>query len=160
MPACRIQTGDRTVVSWLNTKEETESEQATIDLARRFGSDLEGPSVILLQGTMGAGKTTFTRGLVVGLGVADPSVVRSPTFTLVNVYSGRLPIYHVDLYRLEHARDLETIGIAELMAEAAFVIVEWAEKLPVLFHEHEAWTVSISDLGGDRRGIQFTQCRQ
>ena len=133
----------------------TTSEQETRELARQFGETLCEPSVVLLYGDLGSGKTAFTRGLVVGLEVADPGLVRSPSFTLVNVYSGRLPVYHVDLYRVETERDLETIGIDELLAEDAIVIVEWAGRLRT--PPEAAWKVTISDLGGDSRKITFSR---
>ena len=144
---------------WKNGKTLTASEEETQLLARRFGESLEGPTVILLYGDLGAGKTTFTRGLVTGLGVEDPAVVRSPTFTLVNVYRGRLAVYHVDLYRVDRLRDLETIGVADLLAEDAFVVVEWAEKLPSWVQGDRVWKISITDLGGDRREIEFSRPR-
>lgn len=145
------------MASWESGKSVTSSDQETIDLARRFGASLEGPTAILLYGDLGAGKTTFTRGLVQGLGVPNPAVVRSPTFTLVNVYRGRLAVYHVDLYRVDRLRDLETIGVADLLAEEAFVVVEWAEKLPGWDYGGQAWNVRLVDQGGDRREIEFSR---
>ena len=131
----------------------TESEQETLQVAKSFAESLAEPCVVLLCGQLGSGKTTFTRGLVAGLGVLDPAEVRSPSFTLVNHYQGRLPIYHVDLYRIESLRDLETIGLEEVLTEQAVVVVEWAEKLPRI--PEVAWKIQIRDLGGDRREIEF-----
>ncbi|MBI4456580.1 MAG: tRNA (adenosine(37)-N6)-threonylcarbamoyltransferase complex ATPase subunit type 1 TsaE [Acidobacteria bacterium] len=140
---------------WNQQKVITASEEETLQLARSFGEALEGPWVVLLYGELGSGKTMFARGLALGLGVADEGLVRSPSFTLVNFYPGRLPIYHVDLYRIETLRDLETIGLEEIFAEKAVVVVEWAEKLP---HEPETgWKVVIKDLGDTRRQIEFSR---
>jgi tRNA threonylcarbamoyladenosine biosynthesis protein TsaE len=81
-------------------------------------------------GDLGAGKTTLTRGIAQGLGLADTSLVNSPSFTLVNVYQGICPIYHVDLYRLEGARDLYSIGLDDFMGSEGVTIIEWSERSP------------------------------
>lgn len=105
------------------------SEQETLDFARDLAASLKPPAQILLFGDLGAGKTTFTRGLALGLGVAEAGDVSSPTFTLVNRYSGRVPIYHIDLYRIESG-DLDGLGLEEIFEDpAAVAVVEWAERL-------------------------------
>jgi tRNA threonylcarbamoyladenosine biosynthesis protein TsaE len=138
---------------WLEQTCRTFSEQETATLASRFGESLRAPCVVLLYGDLGVGKTAFTRGLVAGLGVSGPDEVRSPSFTLVNRYPGRSPIYHIDLYRLNSLRDLESIGLDEIVSDEAFVVVEWAEKLPTL--PPAGWRVSIADLGGESREVEF-----
>ena len=108
----------------------SQSEQETLGIGKEIGKQLHFPLAVLLYGELGAGKTVLTRGLAEGLGVRDPSSVRSPSFTLVNEYpcpSGVL--YHVDLYRLEGPRDLYSVGIEEILASPSVLIVEWAEKL-------------------------------
>ena len=108
----------------------SQSEQETLGIGKEIGKQLHSPLAVLLYGELGAGKTVLTRGLAEGLGVPDPSSVRSPSFTLVNEYpcpSGVL--YHVDLYRLEGPRDLYSVGIEEILATPSVLIVEWAEKL-------------------------------
>ncbi|HEY3129897.1 MAG TPA: tRNA (adenosine(37)-N6)-threonylcarbamoyltransferase complex ATPase subunit type 1 TsaE [Acidobacteriota bacterium] len=132
----------------------TSSAEETVRLGRAFAETLRSPSVVLLHGELGAGKTTFTRGLVNGLGAQDDPV-RSPTFTLVNPYSGNVPIYHVDLYRVDTLRDLETIGMDEISNQDAIVIVEWGEKLRP--QPESGWKVIISDLGGERRKVEFSK---
>jgi tRNA threonylcarbamoyladenosine biosynthesis protein TsaE len=111
----------------------TRSPEETIELGRRLARELVPPVVVLLIGDLGAGKTTLAKGLVAGLGVAAEEDVTSPTFTLVHEYGpgqGNAPrVYHVDLYRIESSRDLGTLGLEELVAERAVVIVEWGEKL-------------------------------
>ncbi len=109
----------------------SQSESATVQAGRELAERLETPRIILLSGELGAGKTAFTRGLATGLGLEDPSLVHSPTFSLINQYaiaSGTL--YHIDLYRLESSRDFFSIGLEELLDKECFIVIEWAEKLP------------------------------
>jgi tRNA threonylcarbamoyladenosine biosynthesis protein TsaE len=85
------------------------------------------------MGDLGTGKTVFVKGVAQGLGVADDQEITSPSFVLVNEYSGRLPVYHVDLYRLHHAREVEDLGWEELISSPGVTLIEWAEKvLPLL----------------------------
>jgi len=106
----------------------TRSEAETAAVARALGAALGPGTVVLLYGELGAGKTAFVRGLAAGLG-ADPDEVSSPTFTLVQEYAGRLPLYHVDLYRLDRA-EVDDLGLDELEAGAGVVAIEWADRLP------------------------------
>lgn len=128
----------------------TASESETRDVGARLAATLAPGSVLLLAGDLGAGKTAFVRGLAAGLGV-DAGEVTSPTFTLVHEYrGGRLPLVHVDLYRLDRA-DLDDIGLDPDLAAEGVVAVEWAERLvrPV----KGAVRIQIADEGGDRRRI-------
>jgi tRNA threonylcarbamoyladenosine biosynthesis protein TsaE len=107
----------------------TNSEQETYEVARTLALSLALPAHILLYGDLGAGKTLFTKGLAEGFGVADVDEVSSPTFTLINQYSGRTKIYHVDLYRIETGA-LDGLGLEEIFDDPdAAVIIEWAERL-------------------------------
>ena len=107
----------------------TRSESETADVGREMGARLAAGDVILLYGDLGAGKTAFVRGLAEGLGV-PPGDVSSPTFTIMQEYrGGRLPLFHVDLYRLNDPREFDDLGLDEIAAEAVLAI-EWAEKLP------------------------------
>jgi tRNA threonylcarbamoyladenosine biosynthesis protein TsaE len=107
----------------------THSSDETIQLGREIGRNLRAPALILLSGDLGAGKTTFTKGIASGMGAAAEDEVTSPTFTLVHKYGGRSPVYHVDLYRIADSHDLETLGLEDIFNEAAVVIVEWPDKL-------------------------------
>ena len=107
----------------------THSESETADVGRRLAPTLSPGSVVLLIGDLGAGKTALVRGLAEGLGV-PPDEVSSPTFTLMQEYrGGRVPLIHVDLYRLNDAREIDDLGLEELGLESVLAI-EWAEKLP------------------------------
>lgn len=131
----------------------TGSEGETRAVAARMATGLAPGAVLLLAGDLGAGKTAFVRGLAEGLGI-DPDEVTSPTFTLVHEYrGGRLPLVHVDLYRLESA-DLDEVGLDQDLAAEGVVAVEWPERLtrevPGAIH------LSIVDEGGDRRLISYS----
>ena len=127
------------------------SEQETRRIAARLATELPAGTILLLSGDLGAGKTAFVRGLAEGLGL-DGDEVTSPTFTLVHEYrGGRLPLIHVDLYRLEAAA-LDEIGLDEDLAAAGVVAVEWPERLtrPLA----GATRIRIEDAGGDERVIK------
>jgi tRNA threonylcarbamoyladenosine biosynthesis protein TsaE len=105
------------------------SEEDTYGFARRLAESLQLPAHILLYGDLGAGKTTFTRGLAAGFGIEALGDVSSPTFTLINQYKGRIRIYHIDLYRVEDGK-LDGLGLEDIFDDPqAAVIVEWAERL-------------------------------
>src|SRR5467141_226946 len=106
-----------------------QSEEQTYAAAKELAGSLKIPAHVLLYGELGAGKTVFAKGLADGLGVRDVDEVSSPTFTLVNQYSGRVRIYHIDLYRIETGA-LDGLGLEEIFDDPnAAVIVEWAERL-------------------------------
>ena len=128
----------------------TSSESETRSIASALARDLAMGSVLLLSGDLGAGKTAFVRGLAEGLGI-NPDDVTSPTFTIVHEYrGGRLPLIHVDLYRLDRA-DLDEIGLDQDLAATGVVAIEWSERLSRSIPG--AVSVSIADRGGDRRDI-------
>ena len=105
------------------------SEQETYSFAKNMAESLPIPAHVLLYGDLGAGKTIFAKGLADGFGVADVNDVSSPTFTLINQYSGRVKIYHIDLYRIEPGA-VDGLGLEEIFDDPkAAVIIEWAERL-------------------------------
>jgi tRNA threonylcarbamoyladenosine biosynthesis protein TsaE len=134
----------------------THSEQETFELARELGIRLQGVEVVLLVGELGAGKTVFSRGLAAGLGIEDITQVCSPSFTLVNVYQARVPIYHMDLYRLEKKSDVYDLGWEDFLGQGV-VIVEWAEKLD---YTEESIYVHIRVGEGDERFITVSESPQ
>jgi tRNA threonylcarbamoyladenosine biosynthesis protein TsaE len=133
----------------------THSSEETIRRGRELGAQLVRPVLVLLSGDLGAGKTTLTKGIVSGLGAAEEEEVTSPTFTLVHRYGRGARVYHVDLYRIEGARDLDTLGLEDLFAEPAVVIVEWAEKL-TLRTDWPIVRVHLEHAGDDTRRISIT----
>lgn len=109
----------------------TRSEEETIALGRELARELPGGAVFLI-GNLGAGKTTLAKGIVEGRNAATANDVSSPTFTLIHQYGDEAPVYHVDLYRLDEAGEVEKLGLDELFADGALVLLEWAERFPSL----------------------------
>lgn len=107
----------------------THSPEETIERGKRIGERLKPPVLVLLSGELGAGKTTLTKGIANGLGAADEDEVTSPTFTLVHKYERGARVYHVDLYRIGDFHDLSTLGLEDILAEQAVIIVEWPDRL-------------------------------
>jgi tRNA threonylcarbamoyladenosine biosynthesis protein TsaE len=131
---------------------ETHAEAETVRTAAQLAASLEAGAVLLLSGELGAGKTAFVRGLAEGLG-ADAGEVTSPTFTLVHEYrGGRLPLIHVDLYRLDRA-ELDEIGLDDDLAAVGVIAIEWPERLGR--QPAGAVKVRILDTGGDSRVIEI-----
>ena len=131
----------------------THSEAETSDAGRKLAETLTPGSVVLLVGDLGAGKTALVRGLAEGLGV-PPEEVSSPTFTLMQEYrGGRVPLIHVDLYRLNDPREIDELGLEELGLESVLAI-EWAEKLPRPIAD--AVEVRIEHGDGDVRRLTIT----
>ena len=116
----------------------TESAEQTIGLGEKLGSFLRPGDVIALQGTLAAGKTTITKGIARALGITED--ITSPTFTLISVYEGRLPLYHMDVYRLEGSADFSDLGAEEMLYGNGICVIEWSEKI---MHELPASTIVI-----------------
>jgi len=117
--------------------------------------------MVLLTGELGAGKTIFTKGIVTALGASGDEIVRSPSFSLVNVYdtpAGR--VFHVDLYRLNNSRDLQSVGFEEILASDAIVIVEWAEKLAFPIPGAHTVKIEIDASSGSRRLVVDSRTRE
>ena len=129
------------------TLRETSAPEETEAAGEELGRRLRKGDLVLLKGELGAGKTTFVRGMARGAG--SSAAVASPTFQLVRIYPGRLQLAHVDLYRVEHSTELADVGIDEL-ADAGAVVVEWGDRIEV----PDAALIEIEHLGGDRRRIR------
>ncbi len=129
---------------------ETLSAQETTALGQRIGAQLKSGDILALSGPLGAGKTTLIQGIAQGLEIKD--YVTSPTFILINEYQGRLPFYHIDLYRLEDPAQIEDLGIFEYFEKDGIVVIEWAERLGDLLPEN-AKQIKIEVRGENKRKI-------
>ncbi len=136
----------------------SQSVDETFSLGRRIGTRLSGGEILLVSGPLGAGKTVFVKGIASGLGV-DPDDVTSPSFTLVNPYDGRLPLFHIDLYRLdEGASAAHAVDLDELIEnESAVIVIEWAERLGRYPLPGNAWRIAISGDGDAPRKISISE---
>jgi len=132
----------------------TRSSEETTAWGREFAKRLAAPVLILLTGDLGSGKTTLTKGIVAGLGAASEDEVTSPTFTLVHVYGKAAKVYHADLYRIDSFHDFETLGLEDVFAKPAVVILEWSERFPL----QSPWPqvrIRLEHQGGDSRRISI-----
>ena len=111
----------------------TETEEETIALGEKLAAELPAKMVVLLIGQLGAGKTTLAKGIVKGLGAAQPDDVSSPTFTLIHEYSAS--VFHIDLYRLDTPAQVATLGLDEIFDRPAVVLIEWGERFLELMPE-------------------------
>jgi tRNA threonylcarbamoyladenosine biosynthesis protein TsaE len=131
---------------------ETESEKETEALGEHLASCLASGDILALYGELGAGKTCLVRGLARGLGV-DESTVASPSFTLINEYEGRLPLAHLDCYRLHSPEDIEELGLDDYFAGGRILVIEWAERIPDL--PAEGVKITIEWVDENRRRIRL-----
>lgn len=130
----------------------TSSAEETIAFAKKIGAMLKGGDIIAYKGGLGAGKTTFTRGLAIGMGLPDE--VSSPTFALVNEYRGKaLTLYHFDMYRIMNEEALETTGFYDYLSDDCVIAVEWSENIADCLPKNII-TVTIENIGEDMRRIE------
>jgi tRNA threonylcarbamoyladenosine biosynthesis protein TsaE len=130
----------------------THSAEETIAWGCKLAERLQAPLLVLLTGELGSGKTTLTKGIVAGLHAAQEDEVTSPTFTLIHEYGSGKKVFHGDLYRIESFHDFETLGLEDVFAQPAIVILEWSEKFPL----KAPWPqlrIRLDHLGGDARRI-------
>ena len=128
----------------------TKSAEETVELGKRIGAFLLPNDVIALIGPLGAGKTTLIQGIAAGVGVKD--YVTSPTFIIINEYAGRLPFYHIDLYRLDEGLEIADLGIEEYFNRGGVCVIEWAEKLKELLPQ-KAEIIEIETISDNERKI-------
>jgi tRNA threonylcarbamoyladenosine biosynthesis protein TsaE len=133
----------------------TQSEEETIAAGEKLAAELPPKAVVLLIGNLGAGKTTLAKGIVRGLGAAQPDDVSSPTFTLIHEYSPR--VYHIDLYRLDRADQVATLGLDEIFDRTAVVLIEWGDRFPSLMPE-ERIEITVQVTGDTSREIEVVGC--
>jgi tRNA threonylcarbamoyladenosine biosynthesis protein TsaE len=125
-------------------------------LGERLAGELPRSGVVLLIGNLGAGKTTLAKGIVRGRGAAERDDVSSPTFTLIHEYGPLGNVYHIDLYRLDEARQAATLGLEEIFDRDALVLIEWGERFPQLLPPQRT-EIFIRTTGNDEREIEVTQ---
>ena len=138
----------------------TQSGADTIAVGRKLAHLLEPPQLLLLRGDLGTGKTTLVKGIAQALDAAETDEVTSPTFTLMHEFDGTrngkpVKLYHLDVYRLESERQLETLGLDDLLTPDALVVVEWGEKFKSI-RKRATGEIAISSAGGDARKITVT----
>ena len=131
----------------------TSNFEETRTLGKRFGELAHSGSVVLLNGDLGAGKTCFAQGVATGLGVSAETQVTSPTYTLLNIHVGRLPLYHFDLYRLSQVEDLTDLGYDEFAEGDGLTLVEWADRMTDALPA--SLSVSIERIDEDHRHFRF-----
>ena len=138
----------------------TQSGADTVAVGRKLAGLLNPPQFLLLRGELGTGKTTLVKGIAQALDAAEPDEVTSPTFTLIHEFDGSqngtpVKLYHLDVYRLESERQLETLGLEDLMTPNALVVVEWGEKFKSI-KKRATGEIVIESTGGDARKITVT----
>jgi tRNA threonylcarbamoyladenosine biosynthesis protein TsaE len=132
----------------------THSPEGTIALGRTLASLLQPPKLVLLRGDLGAGKTTLIKGIAEAFQAANEDEVTSPTFTLIHEYRGpRANLYHIDLYRVDTARQLETLGLDDLISDNSILLIEWGEKFARFVRERNV-EIAIERMGENDRKIQ------
>jgi tRNA threonylcarbamoyladenosine biosynthesis protein TsaE len=138
----------------------TQSGADTVAVGRKLVDLLKPPQLLLLRGELGTGKTTLVKGIAQALDAAEPDEVTSPTFTLIHEFDGSrrgkpVKLYHLDVYRLESERQLETLGLDDLLTPDALVVVEWGEKFKSI-RKRATGEIVIASEGGDARKITVT----
>jgi tRNA threonylcarbamoyladenosine biosynthesis protein TsaE len=131
----------------------TKSAEETIALGRELAALLAPPKIVLLRGNLGAGKTTIVKGIAQGFQAAEEEDVTSPTFTLIHEYRGpKATLYHIDLYRVDTQRELETLGLDDLMTENSVLLIEWGEKFERFERERDV-RIGLESGANDERRI-------
>jgi len=132
----------------------TSSPEETIALGRELAGMLTPPKLVLLRGHLGAGKTTLVKGIAQAFEAASEENVTSPTFTLIHEYRGpQATLYHIDLYRVETQRELDTLGLEDLMGENSILLIEWGEKFPRFLRERDV-EIALEWSGEERRKLR------
>ena len=140
----------------LPTITHTHSAEETIAFGRTLAANFAPPLLILLRGDLGAGKTTLVKGIAEGFAAASADDVTSPTFTLVHEYRGpRAALYHIDLYRVDTDRELETLGLDDLVGPESILLIEWGEKFPRFVRERDV-EIALERVAENERRIQIT----
>ncbi|MGB7023683.1 MAG: tRNA (adenosine(37)-N6)-threonylcarbamoyltransferase complex ATPase subunit type 1 TsaE [Candidatus Acidiferrales bacterium] len=132
------------------------SAEETISRGRKLAASLQPPLLILLMGELGAGKTTLAKGIISGLRVAAEQDITSPTFTLIHTFTGAVTVFHVDLYRVSDVHDFDTLGLEDLFAEPAIVLIEWPERMR-LRTDWPVLRIALEHVAEDSRKITIAE---
>jgi tRNA threonylcarbamoyladenosine biosynthesis protein TsaE len=134
----------------------TYSSEETTDLGRQLAAELKPGGIVLLRGDLGAGKTTLVKGIAEGFNAAEAEAVTSPTFTLIHEYRGpEVTLYHIDLYRIDTQRELDTLALDDLMDPNTILLIEWGEKFE-RFENERHFEIAIEHQRGDERTIRVS----
>jgi len=133
---------------------QTRSTSETIRIGKCIGSLLLPGDVVALVGELGTGKTQFIKGLAAGVGIGKPTYISSPSFTLINEYKGKIPFYHIDLFRLGAEKDAEDLGLEEYFQSGGITAIEWADRIPSLLPGEMLW-IQISYTGKNTRSLEI-----
>ena len=131
------------------------SPDETIEIGRKIGSQFKGGEVVAFCGLLGSGKTHLIKGIASGLGAVDNKAVNSPTFVIVNEYTSRLDIYHIDAYRIESVEEFEKVGFDDFCHEGSVVLIEWADKVESALGGMDYIRAGLFHAGQNRRKICF-----
>jgi tRNA threonylcarbamoyladenosine biosynthesis protein TsaE len=134
---------------------QTKRVSETIRIGKSIGGHLLPGDVVALVGELGAGKTQFIKGLASGAGIRNPDYISSPSFTLIHEYPGKIPFYHIDLFRLEREREAEELGLEEYFQGGGITAIEWADKIPSLLPPKNLF-IHIAYVGKHSRSLEIT----
>lgn len=132
----------------------------TIEFGRNLGSQLKGGEVVGICGPLGSGKTHLIKGIAAGAGAKDPKHVNSPTFVIVNEYTGRLDIYHIDAYRLDSVSEFEMLGFDDLCYPQSVVLIEWSDKVESILKSFDYIQIELEHAGKTKRIIHVKNTPQ
>jgi len=133
---------------------QTKSTSDTIRIGKKVGSLLLPGDVLALVGELGTGKTQFIKGLAGGVGIGKPAYISSPSFTLINEYKGKIPFYHIDLFRLRAEKEAEVLGLEEYFQSGGITAIEWADRIPSILPREMLW-IYISYTGENTRSLEI-----
>jgi len=136
----------------------TNSAKETILAGEKLARKLKPGDMVALSGNLGSGKTTFTKGIGKGLGVKDSKRINSPTFVLIKEYNGRVPLYHLDLYRLDDLKEIKNLAIEEYIYGNGITVIEWAEKIKSILPEKHIF-VKLKIKGDNKREVIIEDLR-
>ncbi len=133
----------------------SKSPDETIELGQRLGSQLKGGEIIAVCGALGSGKTHLIKGIAAGAGAEDQKEITSPTFVIVNEYTGRLDIYHIDAYRLDSIAEFEMLGFDDFCYPQSVVLIEWADKIESVLQTVNYIRIELNHIGKTKREIRI-----